>query len=609
MQNYYTQRFFSYSIVMFKAILFLLVLILTQNCFTQTTEDQSITDWLKANNYFDNPDYLYASTTPKTINKPSENEKKILEEKEKTQAKKTLKSKISLELNDKEFDYIDFNNLEKYYVSFDRKTLISVCVINIKEVSEYWLKDIIREYDDLKKVLNDSQISGQLSSATIDEMLNTAKLTRIKLKRYEDFAFKLNPQIQMFEIELYKTDIVGKINELNNQLDKSIFNEKLKAAQQKLQSRNFYGAYASFKGLQWDYPNNAQVLNGLTESYNKLIDIYDKRITQLEQIDNYEGAMRTIDSLFKLDYDLEKEFTPRYVALKKKKFYSICNETEKLLSYKNISGEQLKMNMSQLKLLKDIDLNRYNKIKSNAESRLIDYDLKLIRSEVYNKNFTKALSEIPILKSTYEKSRKIEVFEKEIDHKIYNHFKNDLLRKRPNLYSIEPSVFMISPPSEISFIGSNYYNLNLCYSVGLFRRFGFEAKNKVGHFKYSTIGFKFDYLDARKAYNPNDSSIYDRNNSFLNAQLSMGFRNFVYLDLGYLAYENVLSPSLYTGGVSLYLPLGSLSLGVNAKYLTDFMNTNTIIAGAGIKFNLGLKKKFNSNDRDEIETSIMKLKQ
>jgi hypothetical protein len=591
---------------MFKYSLFIISVFFIQFSFSQKTEDKTINEWLKENNYLDNQDYLYSSTLPKSTSKLGENEKDLLVKSEKEIAKKAVKNLISE--NFKDLSIIDFNNLEKYYTESDRKSIRVACVINKKEVSDYLVQTIVRQFENLKSTLSESQISGQLTSSKIEVMLNDTRIARKKIEQYEEITFKLNPKMDMSDINLYKYDIDGKINDLNSRMDKTIIIEKLRLAQRKKNNQDYLGAYSAFKDLQMEYPNNSEVLSGVDESFITLIKIYDYRMSQFELNENYDAAIKTVDSLIKLDIELVKKYSAKLDDLRKRKFYLICDKIEKLLSYKTVSGEQLKSYMGQLRGLKDIDPIKYTKIKDNTDSRLLDYDLKLIRSDVYNKNYTKALSEIPILKLTYDRRRRMESFEREIDRKIYRYFKKDFLINRPRLYNIEPSVFIMSPPTEINNLNSNNYNLNLNYSVGVYRRFGLKAKNKLGSFKYSTIGLKFDYLDSKQTINSNDSSIYVRNNTFFNPQLSLGIRKFIYLDLGYVSFKNI-NPSLYSGSISLFLPFGYFSFGVTAKYLTDFNQTSLLMTGAGIKFNLGLKKKFNSNDKNEIQTSILKLKQ
>jgi hypothetical protein len=592
---------------MFKFSLCIAIVCIFYTGLSQKNEEKPINDWLKDNNYFENSDYLYFITLPKSTNKMEDNEIKALEGNEKEIAKKGVKNLISENLKD--LSFVDFNNLEKYYFEYDRKTLQVVCVINKKDISDYWVKDIVRKFINLKSSLSESQISGQLTSSKIEELLSTTRVSRKEIDQYEQIAFKLNPQMDMSEINLFKTDIDGRINDLNSRMDKTILIEKLKSAQRKLNNQDYKAAYLAFKDLKMEYPNNVEVLNGIENSYTTLIKTYDYKISQYELNEDFDAAINTLDTLVSLDIDLVKKYSSKLDDLRKRKFYVICEKTEKLLSYKIVSSDQVKNYLLQLKELKDIDPNRYNAIKSRTYKRLLDYDLKLIRSDVYNKKYAKALSGIPVIKSTYDQSKKIESFEKEIDRKIYRFLKKDLTLTRPRLYSFEPSVFIMLPPTEINTPISNYYNLNLNYSLGIYRRLAIKPKKKVGNFKYSSIGLKLDYLDSKQTFNVNNDSIYPRNNTFFNAQLSVGIRKFLYFDLGYLSYNNNLTPNLYTGSISIYLPFGYFSIGVNAKYLTDFKQTSLLMTGAGVKLNFGLKKKFNSNDKNEIETTILKLKQ
>ena len=575
--------------------------------FSQKNEEQTIDNWLLENNYTE-PDYLITISSPKPTNKLGDSQIETLKLSEKELIKKALKNKISEKIN--ELSLIDFNNLEKYFFESDKKAIKVVCIINKKEVSEYWVKDIERKLDNLKSSLSENQVSGQLTSSKIEEMLNNSKKVRKDIDLYEQIAFKLNPNMDMSSINLVKIDIDGRINDLNSRMDKTIVIEKIRNAQRKKNNQDFIGAYSSFKDLQMEYPNNTEVINGVEESYNTLIKIYDYRILQFEINENYESAIKTVDSLIKLDIDLLRKYESKLIVFRNKKFYNICDKIEKLLTYKSVSGEQLKNYMNELKNLKDIDPEKYEKLKSNSEKRLLEYDIKLIKSDVYNRNYTEALAKIPILKSTYSRSRSIESFEKKIDRTIYKKFKSDVLSIRPRLYNFEPGISLISSPYSLnSDLTKSQYNLNIQYSLGLYRRVNIKQKNKVGKFRYSTIGIKSDYLDSKIIFNSNDSLIYSKNNTFSNNQISIGIRKFLYLDFGYLYFINNTQTNLYNSTISIYLPLGYFSIGASTRYLTDFKQKNMIVASAGLKFNFGFVKKYNSDDKREIETSILKLKQ
>ena len=132
---------------MFKYSLFIISVFFIQFSFSQKTEDKTINEWLKENNYLDNQDYLYSSTLPKSTFKLGENEKELLVKSEKEIAKKAVKNLISENLKD--LSLIDFNNLEKYYTESDRKSIQVLCIINKKEVSDYLVQTIVRKFENL----------------------------------------------------------------------------------------------------------------------------------------------------------------------------------------------------------------------------------------------------------------------------------------------------------------------------------------------------------------------------------------------------------------------------------------------------------------------------
>ena len=204
--------------------------------FSQKNEEQTIDNWLLENNYTE-PDYLITISSPKPTNKLGDSQIETLKLSEKELIKKALKNKISEKIN--ELSLIDFNNLEKYFFESDKKTIKVVCIINKKEVSEYWVKDIERKLDNLKSSLSENQVSGQLTSSKIEEMLNNSKKVRKDIDLYEQIAFKLNPNMDMSSINLVKIDIDGRINDLNSRMDKTIVIEKIRNAQRKKNNQDF----------------------------------------------------------------------------------------------------------------------------------------------------------------------------------------------------------------------------------------------------------------------------------------------------------------------------------------------------------------------------------
>ena len=578
--------------------------------FSQKNDQKTIDNWLKENNYLDNSQYLY-EILHKSTGKLTEVEIESLKVKEKDIIKKNLLKKIyNSDDIPKDLKFVDFNNLEKIFIESDKKSLKIVCLINKEEISDYWLKDIERKLDNLKSSLSESQITRELTSNKIQEMLSKTVNTRKEIDLYEQIAFKLNPKINMENINLVKNDIDGRINDLISRMDKTILINKLNNALDKKSKQDYLVAYMAYKQLKLEYPGNTDVLEGLNETFGALIKTYDLKMAVYESEGNYNEAIKTIESIINLDIELLNKYSSKLEELRKNKFKITIDNIEKLLSYKTVSGEQLKNNLNELKEIRNIDIDRYHKIKADADKRLLDFDIKLIKSELYNKNYKVALSKIPLLKINYERSRSIEVLEKQVDRKIYRHFKNELLQKRPRLYGLEPAIMLVSSPQSIDNINSlSMNNLNMNYSFGIYRRISIKPKNKEGRYKFSSIGLKLDYLDADITYNQNDSSLSLRNNTLINPQFSFGLRKCLYLDFGLVKFEDKMLPNLYNGTFSFFIPFRYFSLGVSAKYLTDFKTKNTIITGAGLKINLGFHKNYNSRDKDEIQTSILKLKQ
>jgi hypothetical protein len=578
--------------------------------FSQKIEEKTIENWLKDNNYLDNHNYLNETSIPKSISKVSDSEIESIKHKEKDLIKKNLLKKIYNSELPKELYLVDFGNHETYFIETDKKYIKIVCVINKEDISDYWIKDIERKLDNLKSSLSESQITRELTSIKIQEMLSRTVNARKEIELYELIAFKLNPKINWENINLVKNDIDGRINDLNSRMDKTILINKLNNALDKKSKQDYLGAYMAYKQLKLEYPGNTDVLEGLNETFGALIKTYDLKMEVFEDEGNYNEAIKMIESIIKLDIELLNKYSSKLEELRKKKFIITSENIEKLLSYKTVSGEQLKNNLNELKEIRNIDINRYHKIKADADKRLLDYDIKLVKSDVYNKNHKEALSKIPLLKINYERSRSIEVLEKQVDRKIYRHFKKELLQKRPRLYGLEPAIMLVSSPQSIDNINSlSMNNLNMNYSFGIYRRISIKPKNKEGRYKFSSIGLKLDYLDADITYNQNDSSLSLRNNTFINPQISFGLRKCIYLDFGLVKFEDKMLPNLYNGTFSFFIPFRYFSLGVSAKYLTDFKTKNTIITGAGLKINLGFHKNYNSRDKDEIQTSILKLKQ
>ena len=92
----------------------------------------------------------------------------------------------------------------------------------------------------------------------------------------------------------------------------------------------------------------------------------------------------------------------------------------------------------------------------------------------------------------------------------------------------------------------------------------------------------------------------------------MLFKKTLGLDLGMISYSKgsgFVRP-FYTVTTSFYIPMAFLSVGINARVITDFTSTNPLLQlGATAKLNLGYYKPFSIRAREEVKSQVIKYKE
>lgn len=539
----------------------------------------------------------------------SKKDNELLIKSKKEFAKAELVKLLQNNLN-KELSYlIDLNNLEQYYVEEDKKTFKVICVVNKKALSEYWTKDLSRRYQNLKYSLSESQIETNLKPGQISSMLKTSNKTLEELKYLEDVLSRIDPDVDLLLINGFKSDINANINRLNNSLDKSAVNDKIKQANLKLTSQKYFDAFVAFKNLSLDYPDNIDISKSVDDSKKLAIKYYEGKLQKYESEENYSKALKIIDSIALIDVNLLDAYSDKSKEYRKKEFMAVESKIDKLLSYKKVNAEQLRTLINELKVYKDADIKKYESLYAKSEEKLIDYDFKLIRSDVYNKKYSDALARIPSLKYNYSKNKKIDKVENYVENKMYSNFKKDLLLKRPYRFNLELTFLSMSPLLlQDQFDTYTMTNLSMQYGVGLYKRISIKQKSS-NKYSYSTIGLKYNFLDGINTFNI-DSNQPSPALSYHNPQISFGYRKTLYFDFGVISqnFKTITKPEAFEGSFSFYLPINFVSLGLNSKIITDFKTKSRYQIGAGIKLNIGFNKKFNRLDKEELNTRILKFK-
>ena len=529
-------------------------------------------------------------------------------------AKAELVKLLNNNLNKEFIQLIDLNDLERYHVEEDKedkkdKKFKIICVVNKKALSEFWEKDLRRRYQNLKYTLSESQMETNLKSSQISSMLKTSNKTLEELKYLEDVLSRIDPDVDLLEINGFKSDINANINNLNNNLDKTAVNDKIKQANLKLTSQKYFDAYIAFKTLSFDYPDNIDISKSVDDSKKLAVKYFESKLQKYESEENHIKALKIIDSIGLIDVNLLDAYNDKSKEYRRKEFMAVEDNISKLLSYKKVNAEQLRALINELKIYKDADIKKYESLYAKSEEKLIDYDFKLIRSDVYNKKYLEALARIPSLKYNYSKHKKIDKVESYVENKMYSNFKKELLIKRPHRFNLELTFLSMSPLLLQDQLGAfTITNLSMQYGTGLYKRINIKQKYS-NKYSFSTIGLKYNFLDGINTFN-NDSSQISPLFSYHNPQISFGYRKTLYFDIGVISqnFKNITRPEVFEGSFSFYLPINFVSLGLNSKIITDFKTKSRYQIGAGIKLNFGFNKKFNRLDKEELNTRILKFK-
>lgn len=300
-----------------------------------------------------------------------------------------------------------------------------------------------------------------------------------------------------------------------------------------------------------------------------------------------------------------------YSQTNEEKYLKLSEDIENLLKYKDKSPAQLKGLLAELKNYSKGNETNFDELKARVDNYILPVEIKLTRSDIYNKNFTVASKKTKELKVEYPYNKDIDVLEKYLDKKLFASYKKSMLKTKLSWFSLEPSFAFYSLEQNVK----GYSGLSdFCptYGLGLYVKLKNREKSSLSNrtkFSYSQIGLKLDYRD--NSFVLSQSVTPTSIDPYFNTQLSFIFRKTLGLDFGILSIREINNiTNLYTFTPSFYFPMGWLSLGVHTKIWTDFKSNNPIIQyGASVKFNFGLYKPFTLRNREEIHSQVIKFKE
>ncbi len=293
------------------------------------------------------------------------------------------------------------------------------------------------------------------------------------------------------------------------------------------------------------------------------------------------------------------------------KYAQISEDIENLLKYKDKSPAQLKGLLAELKKYVKGNETNFDDLKKRVDQYVLPVEIKLTRSDIYNKKFDVAAKKTKELKVEYPYDKDIEVLEKYLDKKLFSSYKKAMLKTKPSWFSLEPSFAFYSLEKNIKGYTS-MTDFSPVYGLGLYVKINNKEKSSFStrkKFSYSQIGFKMDYRDNSYVLNASNAQI--NIDPYFNSQISFIYRKTLGLDFGILSIREIGNiQNFYTFTPSFYIPMSWLSFGVHSRILTDFQSTNPLIQfGASLKLNIGLYKPFTLRNREEIHSQVIKFKE
>ncbi|MBT5438201.1 MAG: hypothetical protein HOK92_03260 [Flavobacteriales bacterium] len=292
-------------------------------------------------------------------------------------------------------------------------------------------------------------------------------------------------------------------------------------------------------------------------------------------------------------------------SLQIKQFKTNIIRMDKIMSKTGGSLEHLKVIHRQLKESAEVNQSEYNSMKKRYDEYIFNERILYIGEMNKMHEIERALVSLAILEQEFPDDKQVKDLSKVTKEATTERLKKNLKESKTS-FTIEPSlsVFTIGKPlEEFTFFQSP--GVNLMYGLGLYKVFNVHESYRRGFkkkFAYSQIGLKLDYFNG-KGESINEEVTLD----YINPQVSFIANRSLGLDIGYALIQKTTLPvdkGLCSFNLNAEFPIDFLSLGLNARVLTDFNEVNHIQYGLSLKYIFKLGNQLNQADLDSIQKSI-----
>jgi len=258
-----------------------------------------------------------------------------------------------------------------------------------------------------------------------------------------------------------------------------------------------------------------------------------------------------------------------------------------------------------LKESAEVNQSEYNSMKKRYDEYIFNERILYIGEMNKMHEIERALVSLAILEQEFPDDKQVKDLSKVTKEATTERLKKNLKESKTS-FTIEPSlsVFTIGKPlEEFTFFQSP--GVNLMYGLGLYKVFNVHESYRRGFkkkFAYSQIGLKLDYFNGK-----GESINEEVTLGYINPQVSFIANRSLGLDIGYALIQKTTLPvdkGLCSFNLNAEFPIDFLSLGLNARVLTDFNEVNHIQYGLSLKYIFKLGNQLNQADLDSIQKSI-----
>jgi len=292
-------------------------------------------------------------------------------------------------------------------------------------------------------------------------------------------------------------------------------------------------------------------------------------------------------------------------SLQIKQFKTNIIRMDKIMSKTGGSLEHLKVIHRQLKESAEVNQSEYNSMKKRYDEYIFNERILYIGEMNKMHEIERALVSLAILEQEFPDDKQVKDLSKVTKEATTERLKKNLKESKTS-FTIEPSlsVFTIGKPlEEFTFFQSP--GVNLMYGLGLYKVFNVHESYRRGFkkkFAYSQIGLKLDYFNGK-----GESINEEVTLGYINPQVSFIANRSLGLDIGYALIQKTTLPvdkGLCSFNLNAEFPIEFLSLGLNARVLTDFNEVNHIQYGLSLKYIFKLGNTLGQEDLEGIQKSI-----